>query len=484
MHRVLTAMLAIASLESACGSSANATSGEAVGDGGPVAALFDSGGDGAEANTGDPDPVVTPEELQSLQALAPASLPAPPPDRTNRFADNAAAALFGQKLFYDASFSGPLLDTDNDGSPQTLGTAGQTGRVACAGCHIAKSGFSDTRSFQLQVSLGAGWGRRRAPSLLDVGQATLLMWDGRRDALYNQVFGPLESVVEMNSSRLYEAEQIYAKYQSDYEAIFGPMPALADPGQFPQLTAQLTGCQPKNPTDPQPTCDGTFHGMPGDHAEYDGLSAAQQTAVTTVIVNAGKAIGAFERLLTCGPSPFDAWVHGGAGAISRAAQRGAALFVGKGGCSTCHSGPFLSDQQFHDVGLVPTKVQQAFVDSDDHGAATGLAAAIADSLDTFGAFSDGNDGRLPTSVTPKMDGAFRTPTLRCVSQRPSFMHTGQLGTLAKVVAFFNDGGSPYGFVGTSEIHPLGLTDLDQSDLVEFLQSLDGPGADPRYRQAP
>jgi cytochrome c peroxidase len=476
--------IAVAISGSACGSSATTALPRPAADGGGLGAPSDGGVDVAEASADDPDPVITPTNLRALQALAPSSLPAPPPDPTNRFADDSASAKFGQKLFYDPSFSGTLLDTDNDGSPQTLGTAGQTGRVACAGCHVPSSGFSDTRSFQLQISLGAGWGRRRAPSLLDVGQATLLMWDGRRDALYNQVFGPLESVVEMNSSRLYEAEQIYGKYQSDYESIFGPMPPLADPSQFPQLSAQLTGCQPKNPTDPQPTCDGTFHGMPGDHAEFDGLSVTQQTAVTTVIVNAGKAMGAFERLLTCGPTSFDAWMRGSATAISRAAQRGAALFVGKAGCATCHSGPFLSDQQFHDVGLVPTQVQQAFVDSNDHGAATGVAAAIADPLNSLGAFSDGNDGRLPAAVTPAMEGAFRTPILRCVSKRPSFMHTGQLGTLAKVVAFFNDGGSPYGYLGASEIQPLGLTDLEQSDLVAFLESLDGPGADPNYLQAP
>ncbi len=489
MHRVLRLRsrdwaVVVAIFGSACASSDTTALPRSDMGGGGVAAPSDGGVEVAEANADDPDPVITPGDLQALQALSPASLPAPPPDPTNRFADDSASARFGQKLFYDPSFSGPLLDTDNDGSPQTLGTAGQTGRVACAGCHVPSSGFSDTRSFQLQISLGAGWGRRRAPSLLDVGQATLLMWDGRRDALYNQVFGPLESVVEMNSSRLFEAEQICGKYQSDYEAIFGPMPPLADPSQFPQLSAQLTGCQPTNPTDPQPTCDGTFHGMPGDHAEFDGLSVTQQTAVTTVIVNAGKAIGAFERLLTCGPTSFDAWMRGSATAISRAAQRGAALFVGKAGCATCHSGPFLSDQQFHDVGLVPTQVQQVFVDSNDHGAATGIAAAIADPLNTLGAFSDGNDGRLPATVTPAMEGAFRTPILRCVSKRPSFMHTGQLGTLAKVVAFFNDGGSPYGYLGTSEIQPLGLTDLEQSDLVAFLESLDGPGADPSYLQAP
>ena len=476
--------VAIAILGSGCGSSPTRPDPPPAARDSGAAVSSDAADDVPESGAGDPDPVITPTELQALQALSPASLPSPPRDATNRLADDPAAALLGQKLFYDMSFSGPLLDTDNDGSPQTLGTAGQTGRVACAGCHIPSSGFSDTRSFQLQISLGAGWGRRRAPSLLDVGQARLLMWDGRRDALYNQVFGPLESVVEMNSSRLYEAEQIYGKYQSDYEAIFGPMPPLADPLQFPQLSAQLTGCQPKNHTDPQPTCDGTFHGMPGDGAEFDSLSTTQQTAVTTVIVNAGKAIGAFERLLTCGATPFDAWMHGTAGAISRAAQRGAALFVGKAGCSTCHAGPFMSDQQFHDVGLVARQVQQAFVDSQDDGAATGVAAALVDPLNTLGAFSDGNDGRLPAAVTPAMEGAFRTPILRCVSKRPTFMHTGQLGTLAKVVAFFSDGGSPYGYFGNNEIHPLGLSDLEQSDLVAFLESLEGPGADPKYLQAP
>src|SRR4029077_1731396 len=142
--------------------------------------------------------------------------------------DDDAAATFGQKLFYDPSFAGPLLDTDNDGSPQALGVPAQTGRVACAGCHLPDGGFSDTRSFQRQISLGAGWGRRRAPSLLDVGQARLVMWDGRHDTLYGQIFGPLESVVEMNSSRLFFAEQIFRKYRTEYEAIFGALPAFDD----------------------------------------------------------------------------------------------------------------------------------------------------------------------------------------------------------------------------------------------------------------
>jgi cytochrome c peroxidase len=449
-------------------------------------AALDGGTDGdggTDVDAADPDATFTAAEWTALQELAPAQWPAVPPDVTNAYADNDAAAALGQALFYDTSFSGPLLDADNDGSSSTLGVAGQTGRVACAGCHIPKSGFSDTRSFQLQISLGAGWGRRRAPSLLDVGQARLLMWDGKHDALYNQPFGPLETVVEMNTSRLYTAEQIFQNYRSAYEAIFGPMPPLDDTTQFPALSATLTGCQPKTPSSPNPTCDGTFHGYPGDHAEYDGMTADNQTAVTRVVVNMGKALGAFERKLSCGPSGFDVWMNGGA-PLSRTAQRGAALFVGRGQCVSCHSGPFMSDQMFHDVALTPVTVQQAFIDSDDQGAATGIATVLADPLNTLGPFSDGSDGRLPAAVTAAMTGAFRTPMLRCVAMRPTFMHTGQIGTLAEAVSFHNTGGDAAGYPGIDELRPLGLSSLDQSDLVAFLEALTGPGADAQYLQAP
>lgn len=428
----------------------------------------DNGLDSADA--GDLPPVFSAESRIILAALSPEALPAPPPDVTNQFADNPQAASLGQVLFSDKGFSGPLLDSDNDGGPGSLGKVGDTGKVACSSCHVP-DGFSDTRSFQRQISLGAGWGRRRAPSLLDVGQAKLIMWDGRRDTLYSQPFGPIESVVEMNSSRLYAAEQVFLRYKSDYESLFGPMPPLDDAAQFPPLSAQLTGCQPKNPTSPQPACDGTFHGSPGDTAEFDGMSAANQEAVTRVVVNAGKAIGAYERTLTCGSSKFDAWVHGDANALSASEQRGVQLFIGKGQCVSCHSGPFFSDQLFHNVGLKPSTVQQNFVDSNDQGAATGLAGAIADPLNSHGSFSDGDDGRLPSAPPSTSEGAFRTPMLRCVSMRPAFMHTGQIRTLDKAVAFFSAGGASSGFPGKSEIRALNLSTQEQADLLAFLNSL-------------
>lgn len=468
-------LLAIVSL--ACSSNPAGgpnTSGGAAGANAGGASTGVAGAGNASGSASEEPPTLSTAELAALRSLSPDDLPSPGRDISNRFGDDPKAAAFGQRLFFEPGFAGRLLDGDNDGSMNALGKVGDTGKVACSGCHVPSAGFVDNRSLGQQVSLAAGWGRRKAPSLIDVAQAPLITWDGRRDALYNQPFGPIESPVEMNSSRLFAAEQLYAKYRTEYEAIFGAMPPLDDAQRFPQLTATQTGCHPST-KDTDPTCNGSEDGIPGDGAEFDALPVADQDLVTSVVVNAGKAIGAYERLLTCGPGRFDRWMHGQADALSVSEQRGAQLFVGRGQCVTCHAGPFFSDQQFHNVGLKPTVVAVVFIDADDDGAKAGLATSIADPLNVRGKFSDGDDGRLPKSVDPKLLGAFKTPMLRCGSTRPSFMHTGQLRTLSSVVSFFARGGDTFGFPGTSELVPLGLNAQDQADLVAFLGALDGPG---------
>jgi len=90
-------------------------------------------------------------------------------------------------------------------------------------------------------------------------------------------------------------------------------------------------------------------------------------------------------------------------------------------------------------------------------------------------FSDGDAGRLPATISPYMEGAFRTPSLRCVSQRPSYLHTGQYRALEDVLDFFADGGHASGFVGTSELIAFNLSPEDRTDLVAFLKTLEGPG---------
>jgi cytochrome c peroxidase len=406
--------------------------------------------------------------LSRLSALSPEVLPPARPDSTNRFADDPLAARWGQQLFFDPRFSGPLLAEDNNGDPGTLGLRGESGRVSCASCHMPAVGFLDVRSSRRQISLGSGWTRRRSPSLLDFGQSTVLMWDGRRDTAYNQLFGVVENPLEFNSSRLFTAQQILRHYLDEYTEIFGPPPSL---DAYETVDAATAGCT-EMPDDPV--------------TERCPLPGHDDAAVIEVLVNAGKAIGAYERLLTCGPSRFDAWMHGDASALSPEEQRGAVLFV-ELGCDSCHSGPYLSDQQFHNVGAA--NVLPNFIPPyDDPGAGPGIEAARLDPLNSRGAFSDGDDGRLAVfpEDTSALLGAFRTPMLRCVSRRPSFMHAGQIRSLEDAVLFFVEGGDHGGYRGVKDprIVPLDVDREGRDALVAFLRALDGPGPDPALLEPP
>ena len=422
---------------------------------------------------GDTPPLVSPEQRAALQALRYDDT-APPADVSNRVADDQRAQQFGQQLFFESAFSGRLLEGDNDGTSATLGAQGEAGRVSCAGCHLPGSGFIDSRSPHSQVSLGAQWTLRKTPQLLDVAFAPLYNWDGRRDAIWNQALGVMESNREFNSGRLFVAEQLFRLYRADYEAIFGPMPAFDDAQRFPQLTVETTGCVEVN------TSKGSMfrcRGVPGDAADYDSMASEDQKLVSVAAVNATKAIAAYVRRLRCGPARFDQWLDGDESALTESEQRGAALFVGRAGCTPCHGGPRLTDDKFHNAGLSPAIVAVAIQDKDDRGAATGLAAALEDPTSSAGEFSDGDRQALPAEIGANLEGAFRTPTLRCAATHPSFMHTGQMTGLDQVVAFFVHGGDASGFPGKNELSALQLTSAEQADLVAFLGALNGPGPD-------
>jgi len=180
---------------------------------------------------------------QRLAALSPAELPPPPPDPTNAYLADPRAAALGKQLFFDTRFSGPLLDAANNGDPATLGLKGETGKVGCVSCHVPSSGFSDTRSTRAQISLGSGWTHRRAKSLLDVAQSRLLNWDAPRLRLQSDLHAARRPA-EFNSSRLFVAQQLARLYRNDYEAIFGPLPAL---DRYAPVLAADAGC-PELPT--------------------------------------------------------------------------------------------------------------------------------------------------------------------------------------------------------------------------------------------
>lgn len=463
-------VLALSSVFAAVGSLACAGGGDSIkvgqggvpGDGGSAS----SASGGAAASGG----ALSAEETRArLLELVLPEVETVPPDPTNAYVENLAAIDLGKKFFYDTRFSGPLLAHDNTGGPGTLGYQGEVLKVGCVSCHVPEGGYVDTRSNRGQLSLASGWTRRRSPALLDLSQVTFMTWGGKRDSAFSVVFGVIESSLEFNSSRLFVAQQIKRLYEGDYEAVFGPLPAL---DQYDLLTPEASGCEviPEDPVT-------AICARPG----------IDDPDVTRVIVNFGKAIGAYMRILSCGRSRFDDWMAG-TETFTADEQAGAELFVGAGQCSTCHSGPYFSDQKFHNVGVPGGLSPFTGVDTGgDRGAALGFSELKADELNSRGPFSDGDDGRLdqlPEQLEP-MEGAFRTPMLRCAGRRPSYFHNGEFRSLIDVVEHFIKGGSSeIGVVGVSEIAPLGLSKEQRDQLVAFLRTLDGPGPSPSILMPP
>jgi len=271
---------------------------------------------------------------------------------------------------------------------------------------------------------------------------------------------------------------------------------------------------------------------------YDCMDIFDQRAVTRIFVNWAKAIAAYEHTLVSRNSLFDRFVAEGPDStlLSPAARRGARLFVGKASCVDCHSTPLFSDGLFHNVGvpqigdLVPTvadcpadgwcdcvtddtadpqnclpigyreglrRLQSNTFRRDsfwsDDTACQSKAVFHSDPLYIAGHL-DECEGRvrfyakLIDTTVPKETyvGRWRTPSLRDVALTGPYMHNGVFTSLTDVLWHYNRGGSSYGVVGAKSprLRPLALTEDEMSDLVAFLESLDGEPLPPELTQAP
>jgi len=68
----------------------------------------------------------TQAEWEQLSQFGP--LGAVPPDPTNQYADNAAAAAFGQRLFFEKGYAGKII-VGNDGTNGGLGAVDETAKL-------------------------------------------------------------------------------------------------------------------------------------------------------------------------------------------------------------------------------------------------------------------------------------------------------------------------------------------------------------------
>jgi cytochrome c peroxidase len=192
-----------------------------------------------------------------------------------------------------------------------------------------------------------------------------------------------------------------------------------------------------------------------------------------VLTQVGKALAAYERTLRPPAGPLDRYVDDlRAGrpshALSEAEERGLYLFVGRANCVSCHSGPMLTDQSFHALGLPAT--------NPDHGRALGAPEVLADPFNCRGRFSDApsrcDELRYLDPKFPDWVGAFKTPSLRGVSKTAPYMHDGSFPTIEAVISFYSalSGKAPIGHRELT-LQPLQLSADQQADLAAFLHVL-------------
>ena len=299
--------------------------------------------------------------------------------------------------------------------------------MACARCHQPGRGFSDGQP----VALGLERGIRNTGALLDVSQQRWFGWDGANDNLWAQSLRPLLDAREMGGSLASVAAAVrdHADLNDGYRRVFGIAPGSDD---------------------------------------------------AQVAVDVAKALAAFQETLVSARTPFDdfrdALQRGdrvAAATYPQAAQRGLALFLGRGRCYVCHSGPTFSNGEFSDIG-VPYFIGKGQVDPGRHG---GIQALQGSRYNLLGPYNDDATRATATGTRHVVSehrhfGEFKVPSLRNLAATAPYMHDGSRRTLRDVLRHYSE-------LDENRLHadgerilvPLHLTPEETEDLLAFLDSL-------------
>lgn len=285
--------------------------------------------------------------------------------------------------------------------------------TSCASCHSPQTGWGEPEALSRGYPGTRHW--RNAQTILNAAHYSRLFWDGAVDSLEQQAQSAAEGAVAGNgeAAMMEMRLRLVPEYVTRFREVFGT--------EWPRLQ------------------------------------------------HAWQAIAAFQRTLVSDPKqvPFDRWLAGDAAALSDAARRGYALFIGKAGCVQCHGGPLLSDQSFHALG-VPHHAEAGSnplvqITARWQNLQRGVSEAQYQS-------SDEDLGLAYLTRNPADAGRFRTPSLRELRHTAPYMHNGIFATLHEVVDFFDRGGGA-GANKAPQLRPLGLSPADKKDLVAFLESL-------------
>lgn len=168
------------------------------------------------------------------------------------------------------------------------------------------------------------------------------------------------------------------------------------------------------------------------------------------------AIASYVRSLNKFNSKFDQYFSGTSTTFSTEEKLGFNLFAGKAKCATCHFIPLFN-------GTVPPiykKTEQEVIGTPQT---------------KNGKIIDQDLGRFTQYKMAQLKHAFKTPTLRNITQTGPYMHNGVFKTLEEVVTFYNEGGGEgNGIAVENQTLPsdkLNLSLAEQKSLVAFMKTL-------------
>jgi cytochrome c peroxidase len=308
------------------------------------------------------------------------------------------------------------------------------GQLSCSRCHLPERNWSDG----LPRAVGIAKVDRNAPSVVNVRYHHWFGWDGAHDSVWAQSINPMLDPRElgMNAASVAKLLRGDKDLSCRYRKTFGAAPAADD---------------------------------------------------EKILVDAAKALAAFQETLVSGPTAFDdfreALARGDAQAMARypeSAQRGLKIFIGKGACDTCHVGPAFTNGEFYATGVAQKDA--------DSGRYEGVKKLLGDRMNLLGPNNDDPKrstavGTRQISLEPSELGEFKVPSLRNLESTMPYMHNGSLATLRDVVKHFSEisPDRPHSD-GEQTLKPLHLTDGETADLVAFLQTLSDGGG--KYQRRP
>ena len=159
--------------------------------------------------------------------------------------------------------------------------------------------------------------------------------------------------------------------------------------------------------------------------------------------DAANAIAAFEsQAFRFDNSPFDAFLRGDDDAMTVDEKMGMSLFYGEAKCASCHSGPFLTDHQFHATAMPQIGPGK------NHGTSGredfGRGAITEDAADNY---------------------KFRTPSLRNVALTGPWGHDGAFSDLKEIVIHQLNPFDALAYYDRTQPVLTGRSDLDAIDWI-------------------